>query len=344
MSEFDSKGPFDDDAVVFDLEGITSSGDIVRKTEVIDDDILELSEVREEVPEDRLKTELSPVMKELASFELPPLEKENRAWLHMQSPNRLFFYWSMKNNPFQMLNRAFGGNTGSYTLVAKLINLTRDTEEIYPVEAEGNWWFNVDSDTSYRAEIGFYAPNRPYVRVMFSNTVSTPRKRPSPRVATAADWNISANRFAQVLNVSGFKQDAFEVSLAGDDAQSTPSVNHEAFARFIKRDHSDFAGIASDELRYTLLLIASGVSIEQLRYRIDASLFTLLQKAAEKLSVENALIALKEQFGIEAEEMFEEEPSGAVFGASLVNFPSKIRRSRTLPEISDYQPVSSPIR
>ena len=283
--------------------------------------------------------ELSPVLKELASVELPPLEKENRARLQMQSPTRLFFYWSTKGNPFQMLNRAFGGNTGNYTLVTKLINLTRDTEEIYAVEPEGNYWFNVDSDSSYRAEIGFYAVNRPYIRVMFSNTVSTPRKRPSPRVATAADWRITANHFAEVLDVSGFKRDAFEVAASGDASQP---VDYSAFARFVERDHSDFAGIASDELRYALMLLASGLSIESLRHRIDASLFALLQASAERLNRENALAALKEQFGIEADETLEEESEPSVFGASLVNFPRRLKRKRSQPDLADYSPVSSP--
>jgi len=332
-----NKSPFEDEPIVFELEQAFSSGDLVRTDEIVEDVIDDsklVSTESVEKPED----ELSTVMKELASVELPQLEKENRARLQMQSPTRLFFYWSMKGNPFQMLNRAFHGNTGSYTLVTKLINLSRDTEEIYPVEAEGNYWFAVDSDSSYRAEIGFYAPNRPYVRVMFSNTVTTPRKRPSSRVATAADWNISAKQFAQVLDVSGFKRDAFEVAVAGDMSQP---VDYRPFAQFIERDQSDFAGIASDELRYALMLIASGISIESLRYRIDASLFALLQASAERLNRENALAALKDQFGIEEEETFEEEPETAVFGASLVSFPRRVKRKGKLPEVSEYAPVSS---
>jgi hypothetical protein len=343
MSEFDPKSePLEDDPIVFDLDDVVSSGSFLKKEPSTGANVLELTSSRAESGE---KDEgPSPVMKELASVELPELEKENRARLQMQTPNRLFFYWSIKNNPFQMLNRAFGGDTGSYTLVAKLVNLTRDTEEIHQVEAEGSWWFSVDADSSYRAEIGFYAPNRPYVRAMFSNTVTTPRKRPSPRAATSADWHLTAKSFAQVLDVSGFKQDAFEVALAGDAPQTTQPVSYEPFARFVERDYSDFAGIASDELRYALVLIASGLSIEHLRYRIDATLFALLQASAAKLSAENALAVLKEQFGIEADVTMEEEASNAVYGASLVNFPRHLKQKRTLHEPSEYQPVSSPTR
>src|SRR3990170_4313426 len=119
---------------------------------------------------------LSPVFKELREPKLPILKRQYRARLQMQTPNRVYFYWSMKNNPFQVLSRVFGGDRGSYTLVAKLINETRDTEQLHAVDAEGNWWFTVDPDSTYRAEIGFYAPNRPYFRAIYSNSVTTPRK------------------------------------------------------------------------------------------------------------------------------------------------------------------------
>ena len=65
-------------------------------------------------------TELSPVLKLLAEPKLPVLSRENRARLQMQSPNRLYFYWSVRSKPFQTLSRAFAAGTGSYTLVVRL--------------------------------------------------------------------------------------------------------------------------------------------------------------------------------------------------------------------------------
>jgi Uncharacterized protein conserved in bacteria len=176
---------------MFDIDptGVVSSGEMVRAAGI--EDITDPVNLPEPVLEDRL----SPVFKELAAPKLPELSKENRARLQMQSPNRLFFYWSMRSNPFQVLNKAFGGQTGSYTLVTKLLDLGRGTEEIHPVETEGSWWFSVDAGSDYRAEIGFYAPNRPYFRVMFSNTVTTPRKSPSPRAATSADLDNNGRPF-----------------------------------------------------------------------------------------------------------------------------------------------------
>lgn len=312
-----------------------SSGELIR----VEDDEAENFQERLTLPAaDESEDGLSPVFKELREPKLPTLAKENRARLQMQTPNRLYFYWSMKSNPFQVLSRAFGGNIGSYTLVAKLLNLSRDTEEVHAVDAEGNWWFNVDPDSSYRAEVGFYAPNRPYFRALYSNTITTPRKSPSPRVATSADWRVPAEKFAEILDVSGFKQDAFDVVFAGDDWEASAGDTREAFVQFIGTDDTDFDGIPADEIRYALMMLAAGVPIDSLRWKISASLFAILQANAENLIGDRALAALRERFGIEPGEELEEEQLSAVFGASLINFPRKLKRRRHLPK---FESISS---
>ena len=153
-------------------------------------------------PEIEQEEEVDPIFAELATPRLPELQRENRAWLQMQSPNRIYFYWAIKNNPFQTLSKVFAGNTGSYQLVAKFVNLKNETEEIRAVDAEGNYWFNADSDSKYRAEIGFYAPNRPFIRVIFSNTIETPRKSPSPRIATVSPTRRSTRSSMPSLSMS----------------------------------------------------------------------------------------------------------------------------------------------
>ena len=298
--------------------------------------------------ETEAEEEVDPIFAELAMPKLPELERENRARLQMQSPNRIYFYWSIKNNPFQILQKVFGGRTGSYQLVAKFVNLKNDHEEIRAVDAEGNYWFNADSDAAYRAEIGFYAPNRPYIRVIFSNTIETPRKSPSPRAASDADWAISSSAFAQVLDNSGFRQDAFEVALAGDDAAAAEKATEKAFHQLIGKRKLDFSLINADEVRFALLALASGVSLEALRGQISESLFIVLQEHVASLSAENALSALKENFEVFDEEIFEEERLGAaVYGASLVNFPKSVKK-RTVPraglpkDVSDNAPKYIP--
>ncbi len=277
--------------------------------------------------------EKSPVFRELSEPKLPELPKENRARLQMQSPNRLYFYWSIKNNPFQTLNRVFGGNAANYTLVAKLVNRTQNREEIIPVEDEGSAWFDVDADSSYRTEIGFYAAHRPFARLMFSNTVETPRKNPSPRRDFSSDWAVSANQFAQVLDVSGYAQDAIEIALAGDNLEFARRATQNAFSQIIGRQENDFTEDDAGEIRFALLALASGYPPENLRGQISKNLFAKLLENAENLSAEKALDALQENFGEFADETIEEGFGQMVFGASSINFP-RFSRRKVLPKFA----------
>ncbi|MDQ6786427.1 MAG: DUF4912 domain-containing protein [Acidobacteriota bacterium] len=279
-----------------------------------------------------------PIFKQLAAPHLPRLAKENRARLQMQSPTRLNFYWTVKDNPFEALRRTFGKNAGNYTLVAKLLNQTTSREEIFPIEAEGSRWFDVDANSVYRAEIGFYAPNRPFVRVMFSNSVETPRKNPSPRPAADSDWAVSADRFAQVLDNSGFLQDAFEVALAGDDYAAAERATQTAFAQMFGETENESAANDTSEMRFALLALASGYTLESLRGQISRSLFAKFQEHAENLSAEKALAALQENFGVSTGENIEQETfTGLVFGATIVNFPRVSKRKF----LSKLKPASS---
>ena len=283
--------------------------------------------------------DMPPVFRELAEPKLPELAHQNRARLLMQTPNRLFFYWSVGSNPFQKLSKAVGAQTASYMLVLKLIDLKRDSEQIYPVDAEGSRWFDAEADSEYRAEVGFYAPNRPYIRALFSNTVVTPRTSPSPRVDTEADWAVSADRFARVLEVAGFTEDAFDVAMSGDDQASADIATRTAFVDLVGPPAEDaFDGLAAEDIRYAMLLLATGLSLDALRFRISPALFAILQQRADRLSAENALRVLKDRFDIEASEIVEEEFGPAVFGASSINFPNRLKTRRTLPK---FQPLSS---
>ncbi|MDQ3064093.1 MAG: DUF4912 domain-containing protein, partial [Acidobacteriota bacterium] len=274
---------------------------------------------------------------ELSEPKLPELVKENRARLQMQSPTKIHFYWRVKTNPFQTLTRVFGNQT-NYTLVARLFNQTTEREELFPVEAEGSTWFDVDADSSYQVEIGFYATNRPFVRVMFSNILETPRKNPSPRRDYSPNFTVSANQFAEVLDVSGFQQDAFEVALAGDDVEFADNATQAAFSQIINAPKKDFDTNKSSEIRFVLLALAAGYSLEDLREHISPSLFTVLQGNAENLSAEKALSALQKNFGISADETVEEEIfAPTVFGASLINFP-RISKRKVL---TKFSPISS---
>lgn len=326
----------------FNLD-LPSSDEFVGEKEfdksVLSDSVTELFS-DDEISE-RMK---DPIFRELAEPKLPELKKDDRAKLLLQSPNRIHFYWSMKNNPYRILNRAFG-KIGSYQLIVKLVNQLTGIEEMFPIETEGEDWFNVESDTNYRAEIGFYAPNRPFISIIFSNTLDTPRKNPSPRRALASDWDITANKFAQVLDNSGFRQDAFDVAIAGDDVKVSTKATNKAFGTFIGDDEKE-SGFSAEDLRFVLLAFASGYTLEDLRGHISEKLFQRLSANKENINSENALASLKENFDVFADESWEEaeEFGPAVFGASLVNFPKRIRKRTVpktlLPKLSDFPKLS----
>lgn len=278
----------------------------------------------------------SPAFDKLSKPRLPRLDPENRARLSMQTPNRLFFYWSTAPNPFRTLAAALRDRAEDYLLVLKLADLKRHTEEIHPVEREGSWWFEVEADGEYRAEVGFYSPSRPYVRIMHSNVVRTPRKTPSARAAEQAEWRVGSDRFAKVLDAAGFKRDAFDVAIAGDDADASGAATREAFARLIGSD-STHDEILAEEIRHALLALAAGAALESLKYRVGARLFALLQANFEKFGAAGALATVREHFGVEADEMVEEESFSAVYNSSRVNFPRTLRRRLE----RKFEPLSS---
>jgi hypothetical protein len=255
----------------------------------------------------------------------------------MQSPNRIFLYWSIKHNPFETLQRALPGRAENYKLTVKLVNLNNKTEEVYPVESTGSWWFNVDSNTSYRAELGFFAQGRPFVRLMYSNTVETPRSAPSPNTDWSTDFTVSANQFSEALEASGYSQDAFDVAIAGDDHDASNAATEDAFFQLIGKSELESN---ADDLRHALFALASGATLESLRGQISPSLFALLEtimrENAERLSAERVLAALHENFAFETDEEF----LTPVFGASSVNFPKKSRKPKLAP-VSSLRAVTS---
>jgi hypothetical protein len=270
---------------------------------------------------------------ELAHPKLPPLEKHNRARLQIQSPNRLFFYWSLKSNPFRTLQHVLGRDAAGFTLAVRLVDLESEREEIFPIELEGSHWFETEAGRTYRADIGLYSTSRPFIRILFSNTATAPRRSPSPRAASESEWRVTSHKFAEVLDASGFQKDAFDVAITGNDSEIAGETTQKAFSDFVGRKVS-IDGISPEEIRYAMLAIASGRALEELRWKIGAGLFALLQTSSEKLEPSNAAAAMREHFDIDDTAFEDQEFSAAVHGASSINFP---RRFRTL----GHSPLSS---
>lgn len=280
--------------------------------------------------------ELSPVFKELAEPKLPVLREENRAFLQMQSPTRIFFYWSLKSDSFNTLRKALGNRADDYFLAIRLTNLETKKDEIHQVGNKGSWWFNnIESDSKYRAEVGFYAKSRPFVRIVFSNTLETPRLKPSENTAFQPYFAVTADQFAEVLDLAGYSQDAFEVYLAGDEPQFADEATQKAFVQLAGKGQVDFSNININELRYVLFALASGVSLFALREQVSGDLFEflagLIDENPNALTEEKVILALEEFFGVSPfdEEIGEEIEEPKVFGASMINFPKQLRKKKS---------------
>ncbi|MCS6873052.1 MAG: DUF4912 domain-containing protein [Pyrinomonadaceae bacterium] len=280
------------------------------------------------------ENEENDLLEELESGQLPALPPRNRAQLQIQSPNKVRFYWSLKSNPFSTLEKILGDKAFHYRLVAKLINQTEKLEKIFPIDVAGSAWFDVDSDSTYQVEVGFFAPGRPFIRLLFSNVVQTPRNAPSKFFDWSAEFAISTKDFVRVLDVTGFKQDAIELALSSDDLDDASAKN-----TFISISGTEDMSFDPLEIRYALFALASGLSLEDLRGRVSAEFFAFLQRLALEMGEASLASRIKttisESFGISQIE--EEEISQETFGASLVEFRRR-KPSRRLPKIS---PVSS---
>ena len=151
---------------------------------------------------------------------------------------------------------------------------------------------------------------------------------------------MSAGKFAEVLDVAGFTRDAFDVALAGDDYTSAESATHTAFSQFAG-DH-DLHGIAAEDIRYAMLAIASGATLEDLRFKISPALFAILSANADKIFAGKAMTALGEYFDVDEAEFVETQLGSAVYGASLVHFPKTLKTRRVSSKTGQrYSPISS---
>lgn len=314
MSESEPINEFDE--IVFDIDAV-SGGSSGEAFSVRPERRVETAAATDEP----LDEKASPVFKLLARPELPELEHETRARLMMQSPTRLYFYWSVGTRSYQALQKTLGGSAGDYRLALRLLDLTADAEELHAIEPEGNWWFNVKPDNEYRAEVGFYSSSRPFVRILFSNSITTPRKSPSHHSATEARWAITTHKFAEVLESSGFEEDAFEIIQTSVGEEMRTSL-----AAYVGVDENELSQLDREELYSALSLLAGGTPIDELKWKFRAEIYAFLQAHTAKLNASS----LEQELGITAFSDEQDLETFSAVGGSLVNFPRR-----------RYRPVSS---
>jgi hypothetical protein len=136
---------------------------------------------------------------EVISREVDPSEADSggagaardEAWLLVQSPRRLFFYWRFARDPRPALVAALGDAAAKLRLSVRLVEPGGDWEgEPAAVGEDGDdtFWFDVLPGRAYRAEVGFHAEGLPFVRLLSSGAVETPAP------SDASDASVPSSR------------------------------------------------------------------------------------------------------------------------------------------------------
>jgi hypothetical protein len=144
------------------------------------------------------------------------------ARLLVQSPRRLYLYWSFARDPRVALRRAFGEMASRFAVAVRLIDLENGADVATAPAHVQSFWFDAAPARAYRAEVGFIAEGFPFVRALTSNTVETPNDSISRATDDDEAFRIGARDFARLLSTSGFADlaraaDATSERASGDD-------------------------------------------------------------------------------------------------------------------------------
>jgi hypothetical protein len=265
---------------------------------------------------------------------LPEAYHVDRIRLLAQSPRKLYLYWEFAKNPFETLRRAFGSQAARYALVVRLNSI--DTEEAAWHEASSSrsQWFSVQPDRGYRADVGFFAQGRAFIRLLSSNIARTPRAGVARAAAATEEFHVSPNEFARVLDEAGYAGDALEVSLEAADAvtqdAATRAVAAHLGGQLAQINETDLA-----ELRSLLAALALGSKPDDLSGLLSPSLAEwfaeMRREQSDALRSAHLLEILRSTLGIQTslvglDELDEEarrRVARFIVGASQVNMPRR---------------------
>jgi hypothetical protein len=136
---------------------------------------------------------------------LPLALKRDSIQLLLQSPNKLFLYWSFATDPRSTLRQAFGELAAHYRLAVRIVKVESGEEFLLDAPAERMQWFEVYPRHVYRADVGFHAPGRPFIRLLSSNEVRTPPDSASHLSADEQEFHIKSEEFARLLGGAGYE-------------------------------------------------------------------------------------------------------------------------------------------
>ncbi|HYG11382.1 MAG TPA: DUF4912 domain-containing protein, partial [Pyrinomonadaceae bacterium] len=177
---------------------------------------------------------------------LPVVLKRDFIQLLLQSPYKLYLYWTFARDPHTVLREAFGELAAQYRLAVRLIKVESGEEFLFDAPRERAQWFDVYPRHVYRAEVGFRAEARPFVRLLSSNTVTTPPDRASHLSDASREFQLEANEFAQLLGGAGYERyaraltaDAGGVGINVEEGGAVVTVEGEGACVHVSREAAD---------------------------------------------------------------------------------------------------------
>lgn len=283
---------------------------------------------------------------------LPELHERDDMQLLVQSPHRLYAYWQHAHEPQATLSRAFGAAADGYQLAVRLIDLESGHTETDAASPARNYWFDVQPGRAYRAEVGFAAAGKPFVRLLTSAEARTPAVGIAPERDETPEFQTHTHEFARVVNETGYAGDALAVALeAADEAaqyESTLTLAHAlAAAALPALGPTELA-----ELRTLIVALVFAEPLPLIRARLSPPLArwldALLAEQGAQLDQPRLLELLRELFGFELE--IDEEahtaalrPTSFAWSASAVRQPE--RRVRVwLPSMTPGRGARPPLR
>ena len=290
---------------------------------------------------------------------LPEVYTRDDLQLLVQSPYRLYAYWQHARDPQTTLQRAFGAAADGYHLVVRLLDAEDGLTHTDAASPARNYWFDVLPGRAYRAEVGFAAADKPFIRLLASDIARTPRAGVAPESEEAPEFHAGATELARVVNESGYAGDALALALEGADEdtrhESTLALAHTLAAVPLPQLGDDELA----EMRALIVALVFAEPLAQVRARLSSPLArwldALLAEHGPQLDQARLLDILRELLGFELE--IDEEsyaaalrPTSFAWSASAVHQPERRVRvwlpSMTpgrgaLPSLRPMQPTSA---
>ncbi|MBA2341504.1 MAG: DUF4912 domain-containing protein [Pyrinomonadaceae bacterium] len=264
---------------------------------------------------------------------LPEIQRGDYARLLVQSPQRLYLYWSFARDPFTILRRMANEAAGNYTLALRLVDVVSNAETLQLTSRQAtSAWLDAQAGRRYRVDLGFFAVNRPFIRILSSNVAHAPRAGVSPQVDATTEFHVSPSDFTRTLSESGYVNDAIEVWLEAADAATGERATRAIAERFSGAEVSSDDVEELSHLRHLIASLAAGISLERLRGTLSPPLARWLEQAqtrGEAIDSARLLDVLRSVLDFELEyELFDESAAQRfttpMWGGSDVRFPTKL--------------------